>query len=252
MLFYVGFDDGTKQLFLLCRGNGRLFYLTGRAVDNDGHIDLLSRKLWWLGILQFAVEFDRIDKREVDSMDILKAIAKYLLEALPQIVTIISIVVAAIVQVGASKRETTRTIESYKQMLETERIKSEEARKAVLLERQLSEQKDNYFALSKLYAEILDDFYPASSKTLAVSACRTIYAKAMKMMGYCSPESDLYSNLEALTNQLYEDVINTDNAKPADCNVVQSWIRSIAYHLHEMTISHSSEQGTLLMKQTEE
>ena len=185
-------------------------------------------------------------------MTILKTVGKYLLEALPQIVTIISIVVAAIVQVGASKRETKRTIEGYKQMLETERIKSEKAMQMAILEKRMNEQRENYAALMAQYAKILDYFYPNSGKTLSVSASKAIYAEAMKMMGYCSHESDLYTSLQTLTDYLYQEVIKVDNEKPADCAFVQHWIRTIAYHLHDMTISRSIEQGTLQMKKPEE
>lgn len=166
----------------------------------------------------------------------------FFLDALPYVVTIVTLITSTIAQSKASQRETDRLIAQNKHMLDLEELREKEAQKSLLLSKQLEEHQQNNTQRLALYSAIVDalcDLGPCQDGT---AACFAIYSNAVKLLGFCRFAPNLVSPVEELIEYMEKHVLASPEQAEMHLSEIRRRIKWIGTFIIEDPLSPSSVQ----------
>lgn len=174
---------------------------------------------------------------------------QFLLDSLPSIVTIFTVITTTIIQLRNSKNETKRFMSQLEQQKELERIRHEEERKRIILENQLKSQEKLQFERIATYTSLLESLYCNDFANDTERAYSEALAKSAKLLSLCDPSDRLAAEVHSLVTCIESTVIPGNNITKQDICTIKSYASSIALYLNNpnfgrpvATINNQPEQ----------
>lgn len=157
---------------------------------------------------------------------------KFLVDALPFAVTIITVITTSIVQTRNSKRETERLLAQLEQQKELERVRHEEARKNTAHEFNLKANEKLHTERLEAYSSLVDTLYNAQLMGDIKSSVYSAYIKSVKLLSLCTPDDELFRAVHFVV-ELFEHHINSgDDISDQTVQSLKSSTQSIAIYLN--------------------
>lgn len=140
---------------------------------------------------------------------------QFLLNALPSIVTVITIITSSVLQSNAAKRESERQSAQNEHTLKLERERNEYELRSKLLEKQVEEIRSRHSQMLALYHPMSDALCDLALDQNTLQACATISSNARKLLAISEPHSSLniasYALMEYLDSHVLSDIGNAHN-----------------------------------------
>lgn len=137
-----------------------------------------------------------------------------LVNALPSIVAIITVITSTIVQLRSSKRETDRVLIQMEQQKDLERIRQEEFRKNAILEKQLENQQNIQSQRFKAYSKILEVLYEWNIESDPSGSLLSLRSHVAELLSLCSSQKSLFDAVGDMICLIPQNVtVGTDSTK---------------------------------------
>lgn len=171
---------------------------------------------------------------------------QYLLDALPYVVTIITVITTTIIQIRNSKRENERLLAQLEQQKELERIRHEEARKNAEHQSHLQANEKLRSERISAYSSLIDTLYAPYIMNDASRALRSAYAKSVKLLSLCTPEEKLFDAVDFVVKLVESYIISDNDITENSIQSIKESAQTIALYLNCPNFGRSDVSNNVL------
>ncbi|MBQ3215132.1 MAG: hypothetical protein IJB11_03340 [Oscillospiraceae bacterium] len=154
-----------------------------------------------------------------------------LINVLPSVVAIITVIASTIVQLRSSKREMEKIRIQMEKQIELEHIRQEEFRRNAALEKQLENQQNIQNSRFAAYSKMIDTLYACSIETALATAMQTLRANTVELLSLCSGADSLLDAVRGLLK-----LIPTHVDRNTDCMPLLETLRVQAQIIGEQLL----------------